>query len=185
MIGGVTTAALIAGLAYVLERYDDTKSFTQTSEKVKILNAQRAAAGQGKGGGNLNVSFTSSSDNLLPGALNLIASITSTRDLSDLRYEWLLPDGVTLTKGLLNGDIGTLADGDESTIEVSLAIPSIENKQVHLQVYRLVDGEKMGQVAQYNTIDQKSIDREMASKRETLEAESARAPASEKPKLME
>ena len=185
MIGGVTTAALIAGLAYFVELHDDTKSAAQTSEKLKILNAQRAVAGQGKGGGNLNVSFTSSSDNLVPGALNLIANISSTRDLSELRYEWLLPDGVTLTKGVLSGEIGTLADGDESTIEVSLSIPAIENKQVHLQVYRLVDGEKMGQVAQYNTIDQKSIDREMASKRETLEAESARAPASEKPKLME
>ena len=181
MVGGVSTAVLIASLAWLAER---NAVSSIRSNKTRILNAQKIAPeAQGKGGGNLIVTFDSPTENPAAGELIVSANITATTDLKDLKYDWLLPEGVSLSKGAPSGDLGTLSEGSDAIIEVSLAIPSSDNKQVHLQVYRMVDGEKMGQVAQSNTLDQKLIERKMATKRETLESE--RSPASEKPRLME
>lgn len=181
MVGGVSTAAVILGLAWIVERNDVSSARV---EKTKILNAQKISPeAQGKGGGNLIVTFDSPTENPANGGLILTANIAALTDLADVRYDWLLPDGVTLAKGATSGNLGSLSEGSDATIEVSLVIPAAENKQVHLQVYRLIDGEKMGQVAQYNTLDQKSIERTLATKRDTLERQ--RSPASEKPKMME
>lgn len=197
IIGGASTAALIAGTTWVAEREQArdagsssrqpaSESPAPSPEKEKILKPTRPPIeASGKGGGNMTITFASTSESLVPGGLNLTATVHATIDLSDVHYEWLLPDGVTLTKGALTGDLGAVSDDEDATINASFAIPPTENKKIHLQVYRLVDGEKMGQVTQYNTLDQKTIERSMATKREILDSESERSPASEKPRIME
>lgn len=138
----------------------------------------------GKVAGSLIVSITAP-DGVVSRAgerLNLVANVESTSNLSGLRYVWLLPPGVTIDRGALEGTIGTLNDGEAATIPLTIVSNSDDNKQIDLRVYRMQNGESVGHVAQYNTVTQTEIDQALQTKAEIL---SERGPASEQFKIMQ
>lgn len=125
-----------------------------------------------KGGGQLDVFIQPK--NTAPAAagepLQLEASIVSHTELDGVEYSWMLPKDVTLVSGTREGRIGHLKAGEVRRLALGISSPSSENHQLHLHAYRLINGEPNGQIAQYNTIDQPRIDREIREKLEVVKA---------------
>jgi hypothetical protein len=82
--------------------------------------------------------------------IELEATVEATMDLQDLQYNWIIPNGISFN-GAINGVLGNLQTGERATIRLSAVKQSAGNRQIHLHVYRMVNGEASGQMAQYNT----------------------------------
>lgn len=105
-------------------------------------------------------------------SINLEATVVAKADLQDMKYVWIIPkEGITVTGGAIEGDLGSFYAGDDKMIRLTLSNDTNENRQVHLHVYRVVNGENMGYMAQYNTVDQEAIDETARTKAEMLAAE--------------
>lgn len=198
IIGGISTAGIVVGAVWVsnnrtqliaeLENSGSTTSASvgysvvasgAHSTKLEVLNQHDEAKGpENKGAGHMAVSLTSPDGRRSDGSLVLIAKIAAAVDLEGLKYEWVLPDGVTLASGSLNGDIGTLAEGAANSQAITVNVSSQKSSIIHFHAYRLSAGEKVGQVAQYNSLEQSSINLSLAFTRQSIESESARKPAS-------
>lgn len=124
----------------------------------------------GKGSGGFTIQLKENGVSA-PGSLNLKASVEVDADIQDVKYHWVLPEGVALQNGLIDGDLGALAADETTEFEASFVVPESSNKQIHLQVYSEVNGARLGDVVQYNSIHEEEIERSLASKRETLEAD--------------
>ncbi len=190
IVGGASTAALILGgiwtnnnreiiLAQLEGQHVTASASVVPFTKPEILNQHEVTKGpENKGAGYMNVTLTSPDGRRSDGTLVLDAKVMAATDLDGLKYEWVLPDGVSLVSGSLSGDIGSLAEGAFNAQEVTLNVSSQTNSVVHFHAYRLAAGEKIGQLAQYNTLEQGSINLGLAIKRQSLENESSRKPAS-------
>ena len=190
LFGVLTTVVLILGAVWLVDAFQPgTRAHSQ---KEAILRGggfdqnDRMPASvkgeQGKGGSQLSISFEEGTQTG-SGVLNLKALIESHVDQQDLKFQWMLPDGVTMAAGSNEGDVGSLTAGETKSLEASLLVPTGVNKQIHLQVYSMVNGERMGDVAQYNTVKQLEIDRTIASKLELLESGASEGTV-QKPKLI-
>jgi hypothetical protein len=147
-----------------------TLSATATA-KTLILNPEHTLSPdqQKKGGGSLDLMITRSDSTapLLTGSTGeFTGSITALADLADLEYIWILPDGARAVDGSVEGNLGTLHAGEKRTLTLSIESLTTENRQVYLHVYRLMNGEAVGQIAQYNTMTQPQINRDLKSKLE-------------------
>ncbi len=93
------------------------------------------------------------------------AKVEAQSDLSDLKFAWLLPkDGLKVLGGSVEGHIGSMRAGEKTTLRLSVLSETSENRQIHLHVFKLVNGEPMGKIAQYNTVNQPRIDFELQEK---------------------
>lgn len=194
LVGGFSTSALIVGSVWLSDNrefvvasvmgggVETTRSIasepSSSPDSAKLPVLEKHAEGTGsaqehKASGNMLVTLSSADGRKSDGSLVLDAHVTATGDLTDLKYEWVLPDGVSLIAGSLTGSLGSLAGGADVTNEVTLNVPT-SNAQVVFHAYRELAGEKVGQVAHYNTVDQQSLDVKLALKRESL----SRKPAS-------
>jgi hypothetical protein len=125
----------------------------------------------GKTQGPIDVQITAVNPNpASPGSvLELEGHIDAKSDISDLQFAWLMPeDGVAIEAGESEGQIGTLRAGDEMTLHFSVRQLSESNRQVHLHVFRMVNGEAMGRMAQYNTVDQAALESEAQMKAQKI-----------------
>lgn len=103
----------------------------------------------------------------------LEATVTAQRDLDGLKFNWLLPnDGVEILSGSSQGDLANLREGESTTMHLTIRNSTPENRRVHLHVFKLINGEAMGQMAQYNTVDQDRIEKQARDKSEVLEQQS-------------
>ncbi len=186
LFGVLTTCAFLLATLWMIEAFQPGTRAAAQKEAIlrQHFDADRMPAstgGQGKGSSNLDVSIT---DGQLSesGVLNLKANISTHVDVQDLKYVWVLPEGVSMASGTNEGVLGSITAGESASIEGSFLVPSTENKRIHLQVFTESNGEKMGDVVQYNTIEQKEIERSLASKRERLAAEVSEG--AQKPQLI-
>lgn len=102
--------------------------------------------------------------------IHLEGTIEAQQDLESIRFAWLLPSsGVEVVNGPIEGDIISLKNGEQTTVRLNVRSYSDENQRIHLHVYKIVNGEPMGKMAQYNTVNQPHIEREMRAKSETLQ----------------
>lgn len=174
IFGVILTAALLLGVVWMTESHPEGSRANAMKEAI-LRGGSRAPAsvpgGHGKGGGSLNISLSPVEN--VSGALTLKAHVNAKNDLSNLKFEWVLPAGMRITSGSVAGDLGALSAGQSAEFETVFAISPDTNEQIHLQVYRLIDGEKLGEVAQYNSLHQKWIDQKIMSKREALAAREA------------
>lgn len=141
--------------------------------KVEILKAggTNPAHEYKKGGGYLDVALTGQRMNLSAGEgaeFILHASVIAQTEAEELEYAWIIPPGVAITKGEAEGSLGRLGAGERRNLTISLSSADERNHQVYLHVYRMLNGEAFGQMAQYNTIDQEKIDRSIAGKLQML-----------------
>lgn len=106
---------------------------------------------------------------LEPGAvLELEASVHALSAVENVEFAWLLPDGITAESGELKGPLGSLQRDDSRTIRLLVKSSTSDNRQIHLHVFRNVDGEARGHIAQYNTVDQEKIEAVLSQKAERL-----------------
>jgi hypothetical protein len=185
LFGVAATVAIVLGLAWLFEAQQPGSRAAAQKDAILRGDLNRMPAsvpdGQGKGGSNLSIELENSGTTG-EGVLNLKAHVEVHTDVTDLKYQWVLPEGVTMASGSPEGDLGNLMGGEAKEIEASLLVPAKENKQIHLQVYSMVNGERMGDVAQYKTVRQSEIERTLASKRELLDEQVSSG--SQKPKLI-
>lgn len=96
----------------------------------------------------------------------LQAKIRTLNPADAVDYEWVLPEGVTqLSGGNSSGPYGTfthLSAHEEHTITATFISSSEINEKIYLRVIMHQNLNKMTQVAQYNTRDQKTLDAAMA-----------------------
>lgn len=124
----------------------------------------------GKGSGSLSIEIASASGPLKPGApAELEATIEALSDLDSLEFTWLFPKDVSIVSGSLEGSLGRLSKGETTSLRVTVTSGSTENRQIHLHVFRKNEnGEAVGQMAQFNSVDQPKIDATIRSKAEVL-----------------
>ncbi len=105
--------------------------------------------------------------------IDLEATVEARADLDGLKYLWILPkSGVSVTSGNLEGELGSLKETERSKLMLSIRNDTDENHRVHLHVYRVVNGENMGKMAQYNTVDQENIETVAKEKSEKIKSAS-------------
>jgi hypothetical protein len=101
--------------------------------------------------------------------IDLEASIEAKRDIDEMKYLWILPkDGVHVVSGEVSGEIGHMVGGSPTKLHLSVMSDTDENRQIHLHVYKVVNGENMGNMAQYNTVNQEALEWVAKTKAETL-----------------
>lgn len=187
LAGGFTTSALIVGGVWLAEHRDvviaqvfgssgSTSSASSAPEptKLEILKGQTEASlkSEHKASGNMQITLMSNEGRKSDGSLSIQAYVTAIADLNDLKYEWVLPEGASVSSGSLNGTFGNVSEGSQVSASVVLSVP-VTNAHVVFHAYREMAGEKVGQVARYNTVDQSSIDMNLALKRESLQRKPA------------
>jgi hypothetical protein len=156
---------------------------SSVQSKAEILKAGdlKTAQEYKKGGGYLDVTLTGQRMDLNAGdnaEFILHASVVAQAEAEGLEYAWLLPPGVAIIKGDTEGALGRLRVGEKRDFTISLSNVDARNHHVYLHVYRMLNGEAFGQMAQYNTIDQEQIDRSIAGKLQALRQKNAAAGAS-------
>lgn len=170
LLGTTTVSSLIWRATHGFVQDKSVSRQPQSVEqKVDVLNGvQTGKPGQdrttklNKGQSSVDVSIESRSGGggSDGSTLNLEATITAKENLHDVKYAWLIPnDGVRVINGSLQGELGELAAAGSARLHLAVASDVGENRRIHLHVYRLVNGENSGQMAQFNTLDQESIDR--------------------------
>lgn len=165
-ITGVTfTVAAMIGLSYVVEDYMPEREPASISTKPAFIR-EDGLRKQGKGSSVVFVELKSlgGTPAVAGRPFELEANIEARGDLDDLRYSWLLPEGVTLSTGSLDGTLASLKTGEHTTLTASFVSGSDENRQIHLHVYKMVNGEAQGQMAQFNSTEQEKIAERLSEK---------------------
>jgi hypothetical protein len=190
LAGGFTTSFVIVGGVWLTDHRDlviaevfgspnfssaSSASIATEPSKLDVLKGNPAASPESehKASGSMQVTLMSPEGRKSDGSLALQAYVTATADLSDLKYEWVLPDGAAVSSGSTTGSFGNVSDGTQVSASIVVNVPA-SNTHIVFHAYREMAGEKVGQVAQYNTVEQSTIDMKLALKRESLQ----RAPSS-------
>jgi hypothetical protein len=100
--------------------------------------------------------------------IDLQANVTAETKLEDVKFNWNLPPEAKIIAGFEDGDLGSLGENSAVNTKISVHVPADFNRKIHFHVYRDVAGEPHGQVAQYNTLDQSSIDEGLRTKADIL-----------------
>ncbi len=84
--------------------------------------------------------------------------LVSEEDLSNVEFDWILPDGIQLINGSSRGIISAVKVGDP--IETVLTLKSLkgENQKIFLKAWAKSGGLGFGASAQYNTLLQQLLD---------------------------
>lgn len=97
---------------------------------------------------------TSSEDQLV-----LSAKINTSKNIPQLRYQWIVEDGVTLSPRFSSeGQIDGVSPKAGATLRARFFNSVSENRKIHLKVFANDGQHTMVQVAHYNTQDQEKID---------------------------
>lgn len=177
VFGVFATVGLLLMIALPLERAEERGPASVTPPqppgKEAVLKGSPDAHLQGKGSGSLKIDIRNFGKGPITAgsSAELSATVEALADLSGLEYNWLLPEGITAEAGATKGSIGRLAQGEKTTLNLSITSSVTENRQVHLNVYRKVGGESLGEIAQFNTVLQEKIDGEIEKRAEILKAQ--------------
>ncbi len=72
---------------------------------------------------------------------------------SDLiKIKWVLPPQVQMLSGQIEDEINRAQKGESKEFEVTVVSNTAENQQIHLTAYEVINGENVGNIAQYNTV---------------------------------
>ncbi|CAN5601457.1 hypothetical protein BH10BDE1_BH10BDE1_20620 [soil metagenome] len=82
--------------------------------------------------------------------------VTAGRPLTAHEYSWILPTGYRATEGSLTGTVPDLQPGQTFEISMTVDRGQIPVQPIVLHVFKLVNSEARGQVAQFDIPDAKS-----------------------------
>lgn len=141
--------------------------------KIRVLQQKKSKISRhhGKGNASLDIEISAPGKGQVEAGtvINLEATIEALSNVQDLKFLWILPDdGITVLSGPTEGQIGHLNAGEITTVNISVRSDSAENRQIHFHAYRFINGEAMGQMTQYNSVDQEKIEAHAESKAEIL-----------------
>ncbi|MEK7356046.1 MAG: hypothetical protein AAB250_06325, partial [Bdellovibrionota bacterium] len=90
-----------------------TKAVDSSAKQATLTKGQHPYGLAAKGGGQLEVTLSSDVPSPIPASrlFRLAGLVTASMALEDLRYEWILPEGVAVRSGNLTGTLGPLAEG--------------------------------------------------------------------------
>jgi hypothetical protein len=133
----------------------------QTKERPLMTGLSKRLPVQGKGHGLIEVVIAAPKKGAVGHGttIDLEATVEARADLDGLKFLWILPrSGVSHVAGHIEGELGSLKEAEQSKLMLSIRNDTDENHRVHLHVYRVINGENMGKMAQYNTVDQEAIE---------------------------
>lgn len=82
----------------------------------------------------------------------LEAEINSVTDTEEVQYTWLLPPGVDLVSGQIEGSLADLKAFEKKSVRIELKNHRRDNQQIHLHVFKTLNRENVGFMAQFNTL---------------------------------
>ena len=88
--------------------------------------------------------------------VRLTGTITADRPLANHEYSWILPNGYRTSEGTLTGTVPTLQAGQKFDITITVDREQNPAQPIVLHVFKLVNSEARGQVAQFDIPDAKS-----------------------------
>lgn len=137
--------------------FDASQSSESAAPRGKsFLNATETSAKGHKPHGSFSVEILrENSSEAEPGTIYKLKGVVLSRNqATDVSLEWILPkDGsATLTQGTLNETVGALEPGSSHQTSVEITVHSTSNVKIHLNVVGIVNGQKLGGIAQFNTI---------------------------------
>jgi hypothetical protein len=121
-----------------------------------VQNENRKAASSGKASSPFNIELNSATgvgtETVAFDALVTLQTEPGRGSEVPVEFEWLTPEGARFISGLKSGLLGSLKPGESQRVSAVFQItnPSL-NQHVHLHVFRMIDGEPHGQMAQFNT----------------------------------
>lgn len=181
ILGTAFTVTLIMAAAWTIEKRIDPIGMLKTREPASVSDDTKlkhetlhrdfhASAVHGKPSPLVDVTIESPESAVAGGTMELVAKIKAKQDLEALRFAWFLPrSGVRWVNGPLEGDIISLKAGEETSLHLRVETETVENRRIHLHVYKLVNGEPMGKMAQFNTSPNPDMKRKLRAKSEVLE----------------
>lgn len=93
--------------------------------------------------------------------------VSSSEELRDVEFKWVLPNGLELVNGVLQGTISILKSDLGSEVQITVRNLEAVNHQVHLIVSGATRGMRFAESVQYNTLLQPVLN---ASKEELLQS---------------
>lgn len=82
--------------------------------------------------------------------IHLRGVVHADRAVSGHEFSWILPEGYRVLSGLSSGQIPNLGAGETHSMTLVLKRETSNRKPIVLHVFKLVDSEPKGQVAQYD-----------------------------------
>ena len=157
---------MVAALPFEDWRETDGSRRPASVSKAPFIQGHELLRKQGKGSGLVEVTIRSSQDGPASAGqpFELEAEIETRSAVDDLRFAWLLPEGVTATSGALDGSLGNVQVGEKLKVTGTFVSESGDNRQIHLHVFKMTNGEAMGQMAQFNTVDREKLVEEVKEK---------------------
>ena len=104
---------------------------------------------------------------VMKGSLRMSANVT------DVRYKWILPEGVELVNGTLEDVIPSMSAGEPQDVQITVRQLTSDNAQIHFQVLASEGGRRSGQTAQYNTLLQEVLKSSLEELRKSTEEHAA------------
>jgi hypothetical protein len=89
--------------------------------------------------------------------VRLIGTIVADRPFAGHEFNWILPSSYRLTNGNLTGTIPELLPGQTFEVSITIDRDQAPLQPIVLHVFKLVNSEVRGQVAQFDIPDAKSI----------------------------
>ncbi|MGE4130093.1 MAG: hypothetical protein AB7F86_00560 [Bdellovibrionales bacterium] len=99
----------------------------------------------------------------------LVGRVTSSQELSNVKFQWALPDTVELVNGTLNGEISILGPEQPHDLQITVRALNLSNHQIHLVTDGSLDGTVFADSAQYNSSHEPALN---AAKKPQLKAQS-------------
>lgn len=155
---------LYLGSQFLTERPSrEPDSDRQHSKLMKLKGHDHSSGITGKPKSLFRISLSAPKGKpVLPGSVaELVAEVETIRDQDNVSFNWIIPPGTTIVSGELTGSLGTLRSQSPVYLRILIEPKTAMNHQIHLQVHSPSrGGEKIVQVAQFNTLDVEYLDQE-------------------------
>lgn len=120
--------------------------------KREILNSRQMESkyfAKNTGPYHVDLKMNSNEQTIQPGIpFDVTAEFSSEQSVDALAFEWILPDGVSIVSGSSSDLIDHLDSEQTTTRQVTLVTTQDSTKPIHLQLYKMVNGERQGYVGQ-------------------------------------
>lgn len=89
--------------------------------------------------------------------ISLRGVVSADRAISGHEYSWILPEGYRVVSGSASGQVPELNAGETHTMTLHLKRETSDRKPIVLHVFKWVDSEPKGQVAQYDDAEDSEL----------------------------
>jgi hypothetical protein len=148
----------------------DNASVNLADSRQKMLISKNHATHTQKARGPLSslITLVGSASNNSGAALVLQATISTTKQVTDAKAKWVLPDGVTLVSGSADIVIPLLTPDRPFQTQITVEQKNPGNQQIHFVASGEQPGLHFSSVSQYNTKDEEFLQQQKEEVIKTL-----------------